>query len=1009
MKQVCSLFLAILFAVCSASAASSVSRIYGIQVYSQDGTTSQKLVSFPADASQSITVEADLADYNIVAAASDGDKYYMFNSKNGLTCEKYYVFDMLTKNISLVKELDWRHDIAANIIFTDLAYDKKRGCLWAVGYDINDGVGEDNQAPFGLFTIDPATGDAVLVGHQDERAFVALAVNADGEILGVDDGGTVWDISASHGLPNYELCETGFVPVGTQSMAYDYGKNVTYYAGYTQTAGGSGSSKFCSIVRDRNYEYSCTGLGKIGNDAELIGLYVDPNPLPDGVPSVVSGISVTPAANGVAEAVVAWTNPSKTLGGDGLGKIDIRIYYNDKLVNIVEGTEPGASLSWTHTGAANAMATYSISAANETGEGKRQFADAVWVGEDIPGAPQNLAAAKSSDGKSVTVTWEAPVTGAHGGWFNPEGLTYKVKRQPDNLTVADGLSATSYTDTGFTELHGYFYRVSAVSAKGEGFYAESAPVVVGKPHDVPYAADFNKKDHQRQWTPFDLDKDDHTWYVHEGLWGGTSDAFYRYNPDDILDVGGEAQDWLISPPITLHKDKLYAVRYEVRLLGSLFPANTTLAMGKGATPADMTTELEVNDAEINDIEWTAHAISFTVQEDGDYSFGYEIRNRVPVQFYKFEVYEISANDAAVTSMTVPQLLSVGNPSEFTVEVANLGFNPLEGYTVSLVDGDGNTLASKTCDNRIESQKSVIETIEWTPARQGIVSVAAVVNAAADEVPDNDSSKPATLTVLEQGELLDLTAGNSGSGYTPFYAEYTNSAAQTIYPSEYVDPDSKGNAEIVAAVYYIFNYFGTGVYSPEITYGLSNTEKADFSDGEMLPNNEISEVFKGNINIAPGQKSICIPFDNFFTYTGGNLCTYTAHTAKATASLVFDARYIADDPAYSCIYRGSKPFDFTQEASGVYSDIPNVTFLVRYGTTSADGICGDSGAELVYSRPARLITIVGDYTACRLYTPAGTLIGTYTGQTEISTDGLPSGIIVARLETPSGIVTRKLAL
>lgn len=994
-------------------AAEKVSRAYGVRVYSASTGSRQTLVSFSVDNPSDVTEEMDLSGYNIVAATCHDGVYYMLNSADGVTSDKFLKLDMNRKTISVIKVFDWKFDLAASIVFTDIAYDETGDVIYAAGYNMASGEIVDGEvsAPFGIFTIDPATGDATVVGEQEEHVAVSLMVDKEGSLLGIDDQGTLWDIAKWNGIFNYDLMNVGVTPAGVQSMAYDFGKEVFYWASYSADSEGEGVSNFIKMYRTPDWEYLSEEVGTVGDDEELIGLYIDSDPLPAGSPSVVSDLSVVAGDKGALKATLKWTNPGATISGAAMDRVDVKIYRDGQLVKTISSSAAGSNEQWTDESVAAGMHTYSVSAANSVGEGRPTYADELWIGVDVPAAPASVSAARRDESSyAITVNWTAPAGGLHGGWMNASELKYTVVRQPDAKTILENSSQLSVVDNNIQDIHGYYYEVTASTSAGAGGMSASKPVVSGKPHTIPYKPDFNNKDHANQWTVSDSDNDGYTWYTHTTGWAGTYDVFFRYNPENNLNPEKEADDWLMSPAITLQAGKMYVVKYDVRLLGSLFPANTTLAIGSKAVPAAFDRTLENIDGDINDIEWTTHAVPFTVEKSGDYHFAYHVRNAVPVQFYKFEVKEVPSVDLAAGALRGNTMLNVGTESSFEVEIHNYGFNDVSGYNVELTDGSGRVVASANISEAVKSQTSAIAIVKWTPTTEGEYTLTPRVVATGDAVSNNNSGESMTVSVLGEGTMVHVTDGTSGTGYAPFYSYYRHSAVQTIYTSEMMNTEEGG--EIKAVIYYLYKFFGQTSNTMNLEVALANVSKDDYSDNVIVPESEFTTVYSHQLVVDPSQKTMSIIFDKPFKYTGGNLCVFMRHSSENTANVYFQAAYSSSDQAlHTCVYRGDVPFDFTQQPNGFHRDLPNVSFLMSKNSTGVSDIASDADADIdiVYSREAKVLNLLGDYEVCRLYSLAGTLLGQYSGESEISTDALPAGFVIVEVVSDSGIAVKKIIL
>lgn len=1008
MKRLATCFMACALLVgwssVSAQETAPTSMGYGIRVYSSTSDATQ-LVSFPVDNPSEEKVLLDLSEYKIMAATCHDNIYYLIHSDDGVLASKFLTLNLNTMAIDIVKTYDWKFDVAGNIIYSDMTYDTTSGMIYAAGYNMNNaeaGDDEEPSAPFGIFTINPATGEATLVGEQDETMLVSIMIDNDGSLLGIDNYGYLWDVSKWAGMPNYDLVNLGVTPVGLQSMAHDFGKGVSYWASYTADQNNNGVSQLIKFMRNDDWEYEKEEVGPIGINSEIIGLYIDSNPLPSTAPSVVENLSVTPGAQGAPQAMLKWKNPSKTIGGDALDKVDIKIYRNDELVATLTSLAAGSEQTWTDKDVVAGNYTYSVAAANPSSDGRKVFASEMWIGEDVPGAPVVKAVATGTN--SITISWSAPESGLHGGWYDATGIAYNVTRRPDGVAILTNSTANSFTDEGLNDMHGYYYEVTAMTPAGEGGKGKSEPVVVGNPHSTPYTPDFNDNDVVNQWKIFDSDNDGYAWYIYTTGWGGTFDAFFRYNPENVLNPETATSDWLISPLVNLEKGKLYVAKYDLRLLGDLFPANITFAMGKSQTPEGMNIKLTETDGEVNDIEWITHAVPFTVEESGAYSFGIQIRNAVPTQFYKFVIEEVAPVDVAVGALNGNTMANVGTESLFSVDITNHGFNDVDEFTINLVDENGNIVASSIFHTAIPSQKTTKVEVAWTPEKVGKVSLKAHIIAEGDADASNDFGEALNITVLGEGEMIHVKDGTTGTGYAPFYGTYLHSAVQTIYPA-----DVFGNVtdvDINAIVYYIYTAMSQEKSTIDFDVALACVDRVDFADKQMVAENLLSPVYSGKLEINPADKTVTIVFDTPFHYTGGNLCVFTRHDSNVMTPIFFEAAYSTSDPLYhTCLYRGDTRFDFSQQPNGSYHDLPNASFFVS-SHLGVNNPLEDGTLDVRYSDKEDRIIIDGEYDVCRVYTLFGQLIGEYSGASEINISTSGNEIIIVNVKSANENVVKK---
>lgn len=1001
-----------MLAVLAGSQASpaATSQGYGIRVYSTEHGNKQALVTFPTDNPAEVTEYCDLGDLTIIAAACHNDVYYMVQSEDGLTGSSLMTLDLNTRKIGTVKVWDWKSDLGANLMFTDMTYDQGTGKLFAGAYNLNEAeiIEGVPHAPFSIVTVDTTTGDATLVGSQSEHAMAVIAADDYG-LKGIDESGTVWEVSKYSGWPDFEWITIDITPAGQQSMTYDPVNRCWYWSAAYNGDEGELLSELVRII-DNDGDMSYEKLGAIGDNYEITGLYIDPSPLPGGTPSVPADLTVTAAPLGEAKATLAWKNPSVALDGSALESgLGIKIYRNDEPVKTLENCEPGADMQWTDDDITPGMYVYSISAFNAVSEGKRSYTEQTWVGEDVPAMPQNIKAVKSDDGESIRVSWEAPAAGMHGGWFDADGISYTLVRYPDAKVLSDNGSAMEYTDNDVSEMHGYYYEVTPATGAGEGAKGKSDIVVTGKPHTVPYEPDFNQQDTANQWISFNNDGDDYGWYTDSG-WAGTNDVFFRYYPEATLNAAEEADEWLVSPPVQLDPAKYYAVEYDVRLLGELFPANTLLAIGTSQDFTAMTKTLETNEAETNDIEWIRHSVPFKVDNEGSYCFGYHVGNRVPVQFYKFRVIEVPQHDLAADGIKGDAIIGVNKAAEYSVGITNNGFYDADSYVVRLVDANDEVVAETAVDTPLPARSSTTVTVTLTPVAEGSMSITPVVIAENDEIPANDKGNGIDLTVIDASATVTIAVEPiTGTPSAPVYSLYNHSAVQTIYTNDLFELND--GAAIKGLTYYISNLMG-GLktdYTMDLKLCVGEVDKDDYVDETMLPESDFTPVYDGEITIPANTTTMTVVFENPVVYHGGNLCIFTRHSSTKATPVMFEGSLPGTStPYHSCLYTGNAdPFDFTQSVRGS-KELPKVTLLVNDGT-GTDRITIDQTARPVYDRAAHRLLFGSECREVSIHTLTGIKTATFRDVREVSVAGMPQGPVVVEVTTETGRKSFKIML
>ena len=89
-------------------------------------------------------------------------------------------------------------------------------------------------------------------------------------------------------------------------------------------------------------------------------------------------------------AQLSWTTPSVNYLGAKLSALTgTKVYRNDQLVYTSTETTQGKSVAWTDRPSTDGYYIYKVVPYNAAGDGVyKEFA--AYVGEDLPGAPQNV-------------------------------------------------------------------------------------------------------------------------------------------------------------------------------------------------------------------------------------------------------------------------------------------------------------------------------------------------------------------------------------------------------------------------------------------------------------------------------------------------------------------------------------------------------------------------------------------------------------------------------------------
>ena len=246
-------------------------------------------------------------------------------------------------------------------------------------------------------------------------------------------------------------------------------------------------------------------------------------------------------------AQLSWTTPSVSYLGAKLSSLTgTKVYRNDQLVYTSTETTQGKSVAWTDRPSTDGYYIYKVVPYNAVGDGVyKEFA--AYVGEDLPGAPQNVTL--TTHGGNAEITWAAPAEGQHGGYFDNASVKYNVVRMPDNKVVVEGTTSLRATDA-VSVKKGYSYVVTAVNKKGVGASATSKTMSFGPEDSVPFTSPLTTQDDFDRWVTADKNNDGNTW------------TFYKPTQTTTYDrCDQNADDWLYTPALKFEKCKTYQVRY----------------------------------------------------------------------------------------------------------------------------------------------------------------------------------------------------------------------------------------------------------------------------------------------------------------------------------------------------------------------------------------------------------------------------------------------------------------
>lgn len=494
---------------------------------------------------------------------------------------------------------------------------------------------------FGRMDFDKKTRETIC---EIQGRFVAMAVDKTGKLYAISESGNLLEVNKGTGDSTL-VGKTGVLPSSNpSSAAFDYDTGTLYWA-VTNT------DKIAGLYEVDVNTGSATLIGTMEDGDQIMGLFVnDPQTDPNVPASPTSFSSVF--SKGSTTGSLTFTAPSRTFGGTNLeGPLTYELMANE--TPVATGTVvPGEKKTVTDVSVSEGNNIFSVTVSNSSGTSTPATL-IKWIGYDQPKSSSQVLFKYNNDNRQADVSWKATTMGVHGGYVDKNAVKYEVVRQPDNVVVAESTSALSLSETlNDDQMRSVYYQVKAFNGDKGSDIALSNRIVVGKALTPPYRTTFDTAADFDIFTVVNANQDDSTWMYH----GRHQTARIKNNP-----IGGDADDWLVTPPLNMQKDKTYTLTYVC--YGNRLAANTYgLAFGKGNDPLSYQEIFAKHDIPVTAEHGVYHE-RVTPKEDGIYHFAWHCNS--PWGFVQMSVDSIIVDEGA--AMGAP-----GLPTDVSIEADNKG-------------------------------------------------------------------------------------------------------------------------------------------------------------------------------------------------------------------------------------------------------------------------------------------------------------------------------------------------
>lgn len=520
------------------------------------------------ESSSELTRIATTPAFNGGAAYAKGKYYgcdYDYDSNSNLTKLKWYVYDADTWQLE--SETDCPLDFS--YIACDRTYDATTGRIYSINYD-------STGNSIWLASTALADGTPNLIAQLSENV-ITIAAAPDGQLYGIDTTAKLWKISktdakltlvgATNIIPDYNSDYT-------QSITIDPKTGLLYWAEFHT----EGIFTATSAIYEVNTSTAVTRkVMDLPGNPELVGLYVA-DYAAAGVPGSADSLHATPQTPGSLQYSFSFKTPGASVDDVPLlpgESMQCAISIDGRVVETIDAMPGAQTATGIHTVTAGTH-TLKITCSNPEGTGPAASI-VFFAGWDLPSAVGNLKAEPL--GNQAVISWNAPALGANGGDLRGP-LTYEVVRMPGNVSLASGISGSTYTDN-VADAGRYSYKVTATSPEGRGPAAESAPVVLGT-FSLPYNCAFDTRDEFNLYTIVDVKSQGKVWNY--------DDQNKRLRHPWAID--NEIDDFAVSPALATDASKVYEISFDACQMVASYNEHVELWFGPSADPVLMTKVLD---------------------------------------------------------------------------------------------------------------------------------------------------------------------------------------------------------------------------------------------------------------------------------------------------------------------------------------------------------------------------------------------------------------------------------
>lgn len=936
-----------------------------------------------------------------------GSEYYAYETTlyaNTLMPRAISVVDVNTGEYTAKREIV-NSTTEAPLILDEMTYDPKTNRIFGLHYDTSA-----NKSY--IYEIDRKTLDIALVATIDKVLFYTLAAD-NGSLYAVRKGGMksylskidISSINKTTKTCEYKDLGNTNIYLGDYSQTMEFDKTTHRLWWMAQTSDGN-----AYLVELNPQTGAQIKKEFIDNEMQLLGMGIPYQYVADGAPSYPRAFKATADAKGALSAQLSWTTPSVSYLGAKLSALTgTKVYRNDQLVYTSTETTQGKSVAWTDRPSTDGYYIYKVVPYNAAGDGVyKEFA--AYVGEDLPGAPQNVTL--TTHGGNAEITWAAPAEGQHGGYFDNASVKYNVMRMPDNKVVVEGTTSLRATDAVSVQ-KGYSYIVTAVNKKGVGASATSKTMSFGPEDSVPFTSPLTTQDDFDRWVTADKNNDGNTW------------TFYKPTQTTTYDrCDQNADDWLYTPALKFEKGKTYQVRYTYSSANWVTPDKHEQVMEQMkvwfcAEPiATGAAKLIKETGEFH----TASNIflygkdNFQTETTGSARIAFQAcseANHGQIYLKDISIREYSTKDLSVQALTGSQLVNSQSQQTFTVDVRNEGSATVSDYRVLLLNADNNEVLGEAKGKTVAKDETVEVAVDWVPGAEGTIKVVAKVELAGDTYPaDNVLTTPleVKISAADADKWLTLNTDNSWGWRFPFFMLDPYSQCQALF----LEKEMQKKGIEITGMRFLYNGKNAEAYTFPARIGIKNTTRTDMLDEDggnaMFDEDGFTTVFDGNITIQGNANDLelVVNLDKPYKYEGGNVIM------KFECPL--GTQYIKDStkhPDWHMMEMDGNPHiaycSGEDDGENVWGELLMPFISIAYKDNGAAGIFAIGGDKNGVTRSGDSLLFDECADEARLYSATGALVASAQCANALSVAGLAKGVYVLNLVKEGKVQSLKVII